>query len=228
MRESRDNPRIWDTDWLVLRPLARLVREKVGAHSPPSARLIDLGCGDMPYKAALEQQGIRYIGADIDDGGDVRIAPDGRVPLEAGCFDAVLSVQVLEHVRDLAAYFREIRRLLGDDGILYLSTHGSWLYHPHPEDHRRWTSTGLVAELDAHGFTVEENVALVGPLATTTLIRMTGFAFFLRKIPLLGPAVANALTVIMNLRASIEDKLTPAAIRQNDACVYFVRARCKA
>lgn len=228
MRESRNNPRIWDTDWLVLRPLAQLISEMVAKHSPRDARMIDLGCGDMPYRAALESLGVRYTGADIDDGGDLRIAPDGRVPLTAGSFDAVLSVQVLEHVRDLNAYFTEIRRLLGDNGILYLSTHGSWLYHPHPEDHRRWTRTGLVAELDAHGLTVEENIALVGPLATTTLIRMTGFAFFLRKIPLLGATAANALTIVMNLRALLEDKLTPAEIRQNDACVYFVRARCKA
>lgn len=228
MRESRSKPRIWDTDWLVLRPLSQLICEKISAKSPPDAKLIDLGCGDMPYKAVLERQGIHYVGADIDDGGDVRIAPDGRVPLDARSFDAVLSVQVLEHVRDLDAYFTEIRRLLREDGILYLSTHGSWLYHPHPEDHRRWTGPGLVAELDAHGFTVEENVALVGPLATTTLIRMTGFAFFLRKLPLLGAAFASALTVAMNLRALVEDKLTPAGIRQNDACVYFVRARCQA
>lgn len=228
MRKSRSTPRIWDTDWLVLRPLSQLIGERIGAQSPPDASLIDLGCGDMPYKAVLERKGIRYVGADIDDGGDVRIAPDGRVPLDARSFDVVLSVQVLEHVRDLDAYFTEIRRLLREEGILYLSTHGSWLYHPHPEDHRRWTRPGLVAELDAHGFTVEDNVALVGPLATTTLIRMTGFAFFLRKLPLLGAAAASALTVVMNLRALVEDKLTPASIRQNDACVYFVQARCKA
>jgi SAM-dependent methyltransferase len=228
MRESRSKPRVWDTDWLVLRPLGSLILQKIGTHSPAHAKLIDLGCGDMPYRAALERQAIRYVGADIDDGGDVRIGSDGRIPLDAQSFDAVLSVQVLEHVRDLDAYFKEIRRLLHRDGILYLSTHGSWLYHPHPEDHRRWTGPGLVAELDAHGFTVEENIALVGPLATTTLIRMTGFAYFLRKIPMLGAAAANALTMVMNLRALVEDKLTPAAIRQNDACVYFVRARCKA
>lgn len=228
MRESRSKPRLWDTDWLVLRPLGSLILQTVAAHSPLRAKLIDLGCGDMPYRAALEQQAIRYVGADIDEGGDVQIGSDGRVPFDPQSFDAVLSVQVLEHVRDLNVYFAEIRRLLREDGILYLSTHGSWLYHPHPEDHRRWTGPGLVAELDAHGFAVEEKVALVGPLATTTLIRMTGFAFFLRKIPLLGAALANTLTVLMNLRALIEDKFTPAAIRQNDACVYFVRARCKA
>ncbi|WP_374525877.1 class I SAM-dependent methyltransferase [Sphingopyxis sp.] len=226
MRKSRSKPRIWDTDWLVLRPLSRLILDHVRTHSP-AARLVDLGCGDMPYKAELEQQSVHYLGADIDDGGDLRIDANGRVPLEEQSVDAVLSVQVLEHVRDLGIYFGEIRRLLRRDGILYLSTHGSWLYHPHPEDHRRWTGPGLVAELDAHGFRVEESVALVGPLATTTLIRMTGFVFFLRKIPLLGSAIANGLAVLMNLRALIEDKLTPATIRQNDACVYFVRARCK-
>jgi len=227
MRESRSKPRIWDTDWLVLRPLSRLILDHVCTHSP-AARLVDLGCGDMPYKAALERQGTQYLGADIDVGGDLLIDANGRVPLDAQSVDAVLSVQVLEHVRDLDLYFSEIRRLLRRDGILYLSTHGSWLYHPHPEDHRRWTRPGLVAELDAHGFRVEEDVALVGPLATTTLIRMTGFVFFLRKIPLLGAAIANGLAALMNLRALIEDRLTPASIRQNDACVYFVRARCKA
>lgn len=228
MRESRSRPRIWDTDWLVLRPLADLILGNIRANSPKGARLVDLGCGDMPYKAALDQQGIDYVGADIDEGGDLLIDAHGRVPLDDKSVDAVLSVQVLEHVRDLGAYFGEIRRLLRSDGILYLSTHGSWLYHPHPEDHRRWTSTGLVAELDAHGFTVDEKVALVGPLATTTLIRMTGFVFFLRKLPLAGPILANALAVLMNLRALLEDKVTPVSIRQNDACVYFVRARCKA
>lgn len=226
MRESRSKPRIWDTDWLVLRPLSQLILENIRTFSPAGAQLVDLGCGDMPYRAELERQGLSYLGADIDGSGDLLIDADGRVPLASQSVDAVLSVQVLEHVRDLGAYFDEIRRLLRKDGTLYLSTHGSWLYHPHPEDHRRWTSMGLVAELEANGFLVDEKFALVGPLATTTLIRLTGFVFFLRKIPILGAAIANGLSVAMNIRALIEDRLTPASIRQNDACVYFVRARC--
>lgn len=228
MRGSRSKPPLGDIDWLVSRPLRSLILQPVSAYRPLLAKLMNLGWSYMPHRAALERQAIRYVGADIHEGGDVQIGSDGRVPLEQQSFDAVPSVQVLEHVSDLNASFAEIRPLLGEDSFRYLSTHGSWHYHPHFEEHSRWTGSGLVAELDAHGFAIEEKVALVGPLATTTLIRLTGFAFFLRKIPLLGTAIASTLTVVMNVRALIEDKFTPAAMRQNDACVFFVRARCKA
>jgi SAM-dependent methyltransferase len=202
-----------------------LIEEQIRAHVRPPATLLDMGCGDMPYKTTVEQMGITYIGADLDDSADLRIGDDGRVPLEAKSMDALLSVQVLEHVRDIPAYCGELRRLLTDDGTLFLSTHGTWLYHPHPEDHRRWTNIGLVAELEGQGFAVEEILPVVGPLATTTLIRLTGFVFVLGKVPLFGKPLGKLLGVIMNLRALLEDKLTPESIRTNDACVYFVRAR---
>ena len=137
----------------------------------------------------------------------------------------MLSVQVLEHVRDLDAYCGEMRRLLHDQGTVLLSTHGTWLYHPHPEDHRRWTRTGLTHDLSERGLEVEEIQAIVGPLATTTMIRLAGYAFVLRQLPLLGVPLAMVLTVVMNLRAMLEDAITPAAMRMDNACVYWVRAR---
>ncbi|TIO04185.1 MAG: hypothetical protein E5X93_31095 [Mesorhizobium sp.] len=115
--------------------------------------------------------------------------------------------------------------MLRDDGVLLLSTHGSWLYHPHPEDHRRWTRTGLVVDLADRGLEVEEVHAIAGPLATTTLIRLTGFAFFLRRLPIIGAILASLLALLMNLRAQLEDRLTPAQIRDDNACVFLVRAR---
>lgn len=225
MRGSRAAPRIWDTDWLVLRALAQILREQAEAHVRPGVLMVDLGCGDMPYADMMRQMKIDYRGADIGDGGALRIDPEGRVPLADGAAGAVLSVQVLEHVRDLDAYCAEIRRLLDDDGVLLLSTHGTWLYHPHPEDHRRWTRTGLVADLADRGIVVEDVHAIVGPLATATLIRLTGMAFFLRRLPIVGGTLASALAVLMNLRARLEDCITPAQIRHDNACVFFVRAR---
>jgi SAM-dependent methyltransferase len=208
-----------------LRQLARLLQREVSAHIPPEALTVDLGCGEMPYADMLNEMQIDYRGADIDDGASLKIDAQGRVPLPDGSAAAVLSIQVLEHVRDLDAYCSEMHRLLSDDGVLLLSTHGTWLYHPHPEDHRRWTRTGLIADLSDRRFVVEDVHAIAGPLATTTLIRLTGFAFALRKVPLIGGAFASVLAGIMNLRAMLEDSMTPAAIRNNDACVFLVRAR---
>ena len=186
--------------------------------------MVDLGCGEMPYANMMRELKIDYRGADIE-GASLQIGQDGRVPLADGSADAVLSVQVLEHVRDLDAYCAEIRRLLSDNGVLLLSTHGTWLYHPHPEDHRRWTRTGLVADLADRGLIVEASHAIVGPLATTTMIRLTAFAFLLRRLPLVGSSMAALLAALMNLRAKLEDKITPEQVRGDNACVYLVRAR---
>lgn len=225
MRRTRARPRIWNTDWLVLRALARKIRNQASAHIRPGSMLVDLGCGDMPYAEMIRNMNIEYCGADIGSGGGLLIDESGRVPLVAGAAGAVLSIQVLEHVRDLNAYCAEIRRLLRDDGVLLLSTHGTWLYHPHPEDHRRWTRTGLIADLADRGLAVEEVEAIVGPLATTTLIRLTGFASLIRRIPLVGTPAVAILATLMNVRAVLEDALTPNSIRADNACVFLVRAR---
>ena len=187
--------------------------------------MIDLGCGEMPYADMMRKLMIDYRGADIGGGCSIQISEDGRVPLPDGVADAVLSVQVLEHVRDLDAYCGEIVRILKDDGALLLSTHGTWLYHPHPEDHRRWTRTGLIVDLADRGLVVEDIHAIVGPLATSTLVRLTGFAFILRRVPLIGGTLARLLAGIMNIRAKFEDWLTPEQVRLDNACVFLVRAR---
>lgn len=225
MSQRRENPRIWDTDWMVLRSLSRRLREQARDYVRPRALMVDLGCGDMPYAEMMRQLNIDYRGADIGGGGALQIDSFGRVPLPTGSADAVISVQVLEHVRDLDVYCDEIRRLLTKDGVLLLSTHGTWLYHPHPEDHRRWTRTGLIADLADRGLIVEDVDAIVGPLATTTLIRLTGFASFLRRVPLVGKPLAALLAGMMNVRAMLEDLITPAAVREDNACVFLVRAR---
>lgn len=223
----RVSPSMWHTDWLQLGPLAKLIRAQA-ERLPKGASIVDLGCGDMPYASLLRGLGLDYRPADIDADavakGKLPIGPDGRVPLPDHSVDAILSAQVLEHVPDLDAYCAEIRRLLKPGGTLILSTHGSWFYHPHPEDHRRWTRTGLALDLETRGIKVEEMHSICGPLATTTMIRLTAFAFVLKKVPVIGPIIAGALAVVMNARAVVEDAITPAQMRDDNACVYLVRA----
>jgi len=122
-----------------------------------SARVLDYGCGVMPYKRAFEYAGATVLGADIGEGrtADLRIGGDGRVPVDEAVFDYVISVQVLEHVPVPGAYLDEAYRMLKPGGRLFLTTHGTWPYHPTPLDLHRWTRAGLLRELEQSGFETE-------------------------------------------------------------------------
>lgn len=226
-KDRRRRSSLIQTDWLVIKELSSAIEEVADLVVRPGDRVIDFGCGAQPYRFVFEDCGASYCGADFDSQGDLRIRADGTITAPDGDADVVTSFQVLEHVRDLGCYLSEARRVLRPEGELILSTHGTWLFHPHPEDHRRWTRMGLIGELEAHGWHVTFCKSLVGPLAFTTLIRLTGFSFALRKIPFFGAILSAPLAIVMNMRALLEDALTPAAIRNDNACVYIVRA-CKA
>lgn len=221
----RERPRPWDTDWLILRRLRDAIAGLVRKAARPGLVALDFGCGDRPYQRLVESHGIQYVGADLDGTPDITIAGDGTLDAPAAEYDLLLSFQVLEHVRDLDTYFAEARRVLRPGGQMLLSTHGTWLYHPHPGDYRRWTREGLLQEISSHGFEVIECRPVVGPLAWTTIIRITAIAHFLRAIPGIGRVVADAATLAANARARLEDAVTPASITADNACVYVTLSR---
>jgi len=223
---TRANPSLWDHQRHSLIRLRRQIDDEIHALRPGAGDwIVDMGCGDMPYRPLFEARGARYIGCDIDPAAQLTITEGKPVALDDACARGVVSFQVLEHVWDLEWYLGECRRLLRPDGWLLLSTHGTWLYHPHPTDFRRWTVDGLTREIESHGFVVERITGVVGPLAWTTQFRLLGYREALRRVPMFGALVLPFLATLMNVRMEIEDAVTPAAIRQTNACIYVVIAR---
>ncbi len=99
-------------------------------------RILDVGCGAIPYVLAFS--GCEAVGVDplVDeyrrlgfplDGYSERLrylnAPAERIPVPASFFDAVVSVNAIDHVDDFPAVAREISRVLRPGGILRFEAH---------------------------------------------------------------------------------------------------------
>jgi SAM-dependent methyltransferase len=190
----------------------------------PGFEILDFGAGDAPYRSLFTARGASYQTADFADA-DVLVGPNGRLQAPDASADGVASFQVLEHVRSVDLYLEEALRVLRPGGSLLLSTHGSWLYHPHPEDLHRWTRTGLVQALETCGFEITRVDGLVGPLAWTLMFQSMYAELAIRRIPLIGKRVAGLFALLFNGLAVLAQRLTPAQQTLDNACVYLVAAR---
>lgn len=141
------------------RTMARLAAETAEGLAPGSGELLvlDIGGRDRPYAGlftrALGRSGrpVRYLVVDPGPGGDITATAED-LPVADGKFDLILSTQVLEHVNDPARTVAEMSRALAPGGTCLLTTHGTWFYHPDPEDRWRWTSAGLKELFTTCGF----------------------------------------------------------------------------
>jgi SAM-dependent methyltransferase len=227
--QRRLNSRPWDHDFIVMRGIAAAFREIVGRQIAPdqNSTVVDYGCGPMPYRPLFAERGAKYLGADLSSNqlADLHLTDTGTLPLDDSTADVVISSQVLEHVLDVNAYLTECRRVLNAKGTLLLSTHGSWIYHPHPTDVRRWTRWGLRFDIERCGFVVLEIIPVMGPLAYATQVQLLLFKGLLLKLGMAGRLLAAPISVLCQAIMWLQDSITPASIKADNAVVYVVAAR---
>lgn len=134
---------------------------------PAPARVLDAGCGSgrnlvelarfgpvagielSPQVAAVaERRGV----------GDVRVGPVESLPWEAGVFDLVTCLDVLEHTSDDGVSLRELRRVTRAGGFLLLTVPAYqmlWSAHDVVSGHvRRYRARMLSAAVTGAGWTV--------------------------------------------------------------------------
>jgi SAM-dependent methyltransferase len=109
-----------------------------------------LGAGYDPYRYLLDKT-TNIITNDIDHtlpNIDL-VSPADQLDVADCSIDAIVAVEVLEHVPNIIEVLKECERVLCTDGVLYVTM--PFMYHIHgdPDDFRRLTLPGLCALLES-------------------------------------------------------------------------------
>jgi SAM-dependent methyltransferase len=144
------------------------MKELLGKSGVTSGRILEIGGRANPYTELFPD--FDYLCLDLEETGpgviqgDITNCPE----IESESFDAIISVDVFEHIREPWLAAPEITRLLKPGGFTYHSTLFSWRYHPCPVDYWRYTPDALqflfkeLRLLDSDFDTVERRRNLIG------------------------------------------------------------------
>lgn len=128
----------------------RMTEEKSRRHGHRvGGRVLDIGAGDQPYRSCfpkvkeyLATNSPRYYGdGEMAGYTDVWIDDTSRLPFAGNTFDSLLCFQVLSVVKDPRAFFSEAGRVLGEGGVLLLTT--DFLYP-------QWSEGDMMRHTDKH------------------------------------------------------------------------------
>jgi len=134
-REFNYQAATWGTD--RVRPGERSIAgyrlAEALVHLPQRGRLLEVGCGAGRYLRALRElrPELALVGCDVSRAAlaalaasapeiETRLASDDAIPAADAEFDAVLVIDVLEHVGDPERLLAEAHRVLAPGGVLHL------------------------------------------------------------------------------------------------------------
>ncbi|MEO6452818.1 MAG: class I SAM-dependent methyltransferase [Ginsengibacter sp.] len=115
-----------------------------------TGNVLDVGCGQSPYRFLLSQKETTYFGIDIKDADKFKyfnadiIEFNGEdIPFESEKFNAVICTEVLEHVFHFQKLIDEMYRVCKANADLIVTIPWSARYHYIPWDFFRYTPASL-------------------------------------------------------------------------------------
>jgi 2-polyprenyl-6-hydroxyphenyl methylase/3-demethylubiquinone-9 3-methyltransferase len=144
--ESRFRPTVAEND-VRLRAILSALGPLAGR------RMLDLGCGKGRFARRFQEAGAEVVGLDVSAGmlreavGIDRVRGSARrLPFASESFDAVVAVEVLEHVGAIPEVLAEMRRVLRPGGVVAIVDKNAGAL----DVNRPWVPSLLVKRLDEH------------------------------------------------------------------------------
>jgi SAM-dependent methyltransferase len=125
---------------------------EVGFKAAHGFSILDLGCADRFLEPSCKSWGWIYQGLDYDQ---VDFERD-KLPVPNSSIDIILSLAVIEHLRDPDHFLKEAFRSLKPGGLIYLSTPNFQLdyknFYNDPTHVKPYTPVSIEELLKFHGF----------------------------------------------------------------------------
>ena len=172
-RSRKTEPRIWEQTFLLNHFILKAINEQIEKRYPVgwSGRILDVGCGSLPYRKLFQGRYSEYVGCDqFPVNGSVVQCPADDLPFPDNEFDSVVCFQVLEHVPRPWAVVAEVKRVLKPGGLFLATVPFIFPHHPSPTDFYRFTHEGLAQLALEAGLEIEEITVQCRSLTTICLL----------------------------------------------------------
>lgn len=117
---------------------------------------VDIGAGMSRYKAWVMKRATSYTAMDIEAYAGIDIVGDALAPpFQDESFDTVMSMHVLEHVREPWTMMKQIARILRPGGSAIVTAPFQYPYHADPHDYFRFSEEGMRSLMEGAGMRVE-------------------------------------------------------------------------
>ena len=175
----------------------------IAANGYAQGTLIEAGCGEGYGADILRSAGAQVVAVDYDEAtiGHVRRAyPRVQtlkanlidLPLRSATVDSLVSLQVIEHLWDLPAFWAEVRRVVRPGGRVVISTPNRVTFSPGLARGQKPTNPFHVEEFDAH------QLAALLAEAGFSEVRVLGLRH--------GPRLADEDVVARQIQAILADE----------------------
>jgi ubiquinone/menaquinone biosynthesis C-methylase UbiE len=190
-------------------------------------QILDVGCGQSPYRFLLDSTQSQYYGIDIVDAekfdyhnSDITPFNGTDIPFEDARFDGLLCTEVLEHVEQYQRLTDEMYRVMKPGAVGIITIPWSVRFHYSPWDYFRYTPSSLKtifarfseAQITHRG----TDIAVIGNKMIVLFVRNMIPAqawrwllvpFWVLMLPLLGLSVLAAHIAILFDLGTDEDPL---------------------
>ncbi len=230
MKPSRYHRNRQPYNWLVYHNLDKSLEKHSKYYK---GILVDLGCGEAPYKEYFLQYADKYVGVDWSNTlhnfkADIVSDLNEKIELEDDYADTVVSISTIEHLREPENFLKEANRILKQNGYFILQVPWQWRVHEAPYDFFRYTPYGLTYLFEKAGFNVLE-INAVGGFFAMMFLKTNYFTLRFIRGPKFLKTIVKTLLIpfwtINQIAAMILDGIDKEKFKLIEAPGYFVVAQ---